>query len=88
MSSGQTDDAPPIVEVAIARVLGMMAECVLVGGDLEFLASQPNLAPQLRALFPISHLSNEQRTTSPPPLAQPQTLQLSEAERFLLFPDL
>jgi hypothetical protein len=83
MASGQTDDAPPLVEAAIARVLRMLVESA--GGDLQYLASQPNLAPQLRAI--ISHL-NEQRSSSPSPLAQPLPPQLSEADRLLFFADL
>ncbi|KAI0251748.1 hypothetical protein BJV78DRAFT_1208446 [Lactifluus subvellereus] len=42
MKSGQTDDAPPLVEAAVAKVLMMLIESA--GGDLQYLASLPNLA--------------------------------------------
>ena len=68
--SEQTDEAPPLVEAAIAKVLMMLIESV--GGDLQYLASLPNLAPQLRTI--VAYLG-EQRSPSPPPSAPPQTPQ-------------
>ena len=68
--SEQTDEAPPLVEAAIAKVLMMLIESV--GGDLQYLASLPNLAPQLRTI--VAYLS-EQQSPSPSPSVQPQTPQ-------------
>jgi hypothetical protein len=78
MKPGQSDDAPPLVEAAIAKVLTMLIESA--GGDLWYLLSLPNLAPQFRTI--IAHLAEQWSPSSP--LGTASTSSLSEPDEFLL----